>query len=39
MLASVTKANEGKRYYKAKLGVKDMQFCIDFAQLLYQFDE
>lgn len=34
MLAKISKANEIKHYYKAKLGFKDMQFCIDFAALL-----
>ena len=36
MLARVTAANELHAYYKAKLGQKDMQFCIDFATLLEQ---
>jgi hypothetical protein len=34
MLESVSKVNEAKHYYKAKLGVKDIQFCIDYASLL-----
>jgi len=34
ILERVTKVNEAKGYYKAKLGVKDMQFCIDCASLL-----
>ncbi len=34
MLSAVSKVNEQKQYYKAKLGVKDMQFCIDFATVL-----
>ena len=34
MLAGVTAANKLHSYYKAKLGQKDMQFCIDFAALL-----
>ena len=34
MLEKVTEVNEIKRYYKAKLGIKDTQFCIDFALLL-----
>lgn len=34
MLEKVTAANEKQQYYKAKLGQKDMQFCIDFAILL-----
>jgi hypothetical protein len=37
MLTAVSKINEEKQYYKAKLGLKDMQFCIDFAQILIQF--
>lgn len=38
MLAKVTAVNNAKQYYKAKLGVKDMQFCIDFAGLIRSFD-
>lgn len=34
MLIKVSKINDVKHYYKAKLGVKDMQFCIDFAKLI-----
>ena len=34
MLERVSAVNEAKGYYKAKLGIKDMQFCIDFASLL-----
>lgn len=34
MLKKVTAVNEEKGYYKAKLGEKDMQFCIDFARVL-----
>jgi len=26
-----------KQYYKVNLGLKDMQFCIDFARLLMRF--
>lgn len=37
MLEKVSQANEVKQYYKAKLGVKDMQFCIDFATLLIKY--
>lgn len=37
MLARVSEVNEAKHYYKAKLGVKDMQFCIDFAALLTEY--
>ncbi|WP_422122452.1 helix-hairpin-helix domain-containing protein [Planococcus sp. X10-3] len=34
MLEKVSGVNEAQHYYKAKLGLKDMRFCIDFAQLL-----
>ena len=34
MLEKVCDINRIKQYYKAKLGLKDMQFCIDFALLL-----
>lgn len=34
MLEKVSEINRTRNYYKAKLGIKDMQFCIDFAQLL-----
>lgn len=34
MLEMVSNVNKIKQYYKANLGVKDMQFCIDFARLL-----
>lgn len=34
MLEKVSAVNDAGNYYKAKLGVKDMQFCIDFAMLL-----
>jgi len=37
MLKRMTKVNEIKGYYKAKLGIKDMQFCIDFASLLIKY--
>lgn len=39
MLEKMTKVNELKGYYKAKLGVKDMQFCIDFALLLIKYSK
>lgn len=39
MLEKVTVVNEAKCYYKAKLGQKDMQFCIDFALLLNKFTD
>lgn len=34
MLEKVSAANVANHYYKAKLGMKDMQFCIDYAVLL-----
>lgn len=37
MLGKVSEVNETKQYYKAKLGIKDMQFCIDFASLLIKY--
>lgn len=37
MLERVSEVNDAKHYYKAKLGVKDMQFCIDFASLLIKY--
>lgn len=37
MLAKVSAVNEEKHYYKAKLGQKDMQFCIDFARLINKY--
>jgi len=37
MLERVSKVNDAQGYYRAKLGVKDMQFCIDFASLLIQY--
>lgn len=37
MLERVLQANEMGRYYQAKLGEKDMQFCIDAAQLILRF--
>jgi len=37
LLAAVTRVNETKHYYGAKLGEKDMQFCIDFANLLVRY--
>lgn len=38
MLAAVSAVNEKKHYYGAKLGEKDMRFCIDFAKLLIRYD-
>jgi len=37
MLERVSRVNEEQLYYKARLGVKDMQFCIDFATLLTRY--
>lgn len=37
MLAKVSAVNDKKHYYKAKLGEKDMQFCIDFAAVLARY--
>lgn len=37
MLEKVSAVNEARHYYKAKLGQKDMQFCIDFALLLNKY--
>lgn len=34
ILKRVNEVNRAKKYYKARLWVKDMQFCIDFAKLL-----
>jgi len=38
MLTKVNDVNEVKQYYNARLGEKDMQFCIDFAKLLTKFE-
>ncbi len=38
LLEKVTKINEGQKYYKAKLGLKDMQFVIDFAKMVIEFE-
>ena len=37
MLTRVSAANAEHGYYKAKLGEKDMQFCIDYAKLLEKY--
>lgn len=37
MLRRVSAVNEANQYYRAKLGEKDMQFCIDFANLLLRY--
>ncbi|MFB0920737.1 MAG: DUF4332 domain-containing protein [Oscillospiraceae bacterium] len=39
MLLRITEANAGNRYYKAKLGLKDMQFCIDYAIILSEISD
>lgn len=37
MLVKVLKINEHKGYYKGQLGIKDTQFCIDYAILLQKY--
>jgi len=37
LLEAVTAANREHRYYGAKLGVKDMRFCIEYASLLVKY--
>lgn len=37
MLAKVSAVNEVHHYFKLTLGVKDMQFCIDFALMLNKY--
>lgn len=39
MLSKVSLVNAQKQYYKAKLGAKDMQFCIDYARILNRLDD
>lgn len=39
MLVKVLKVNDDKGYYKGQLGIKDMQFCIDYAMLLQKYDK
>lgn len=34
MLKKISDCNATQQFYKSKLGIKDMQFCIDFAKLL-----
>jgi len=34
MLEKTNEVNRMRQYYKANLGVKDMQYCIDFAKIL-----
>ena len=38
MLEKVSNVNDIKKYYKTKLGTKDMQFCIDFARIIKSFE-
>jgi hypothetical protein len=38
MLERITKINDEKKYYKAKLGLTDMQFVLDFANLIARFE-
>ena len=38
MLEKINKINDEKKYYKAKLGLKDMQFVIDYAKLMMIID-
>jgi hypothetical protein len=37
MLEKISKVNDTKGYYNARLGIKDIQFCIDFASLLIKY--
>jgi hypothetical protein len=37
MLEKITEVNNINHYYKAQLGIKDMQFCIDYASLLVRY--
>lgn len=37
MLLKVSEVNQKRKYYKVRLGIKDMRFCIDFASLLAGF--
>ena len=39
MLRRVTRVNAEQQYYKANLGEKDMQFCIDFARLFMRYSD
>lgn len=39
MLRRVARVNAERQYYKATLGEKDMQFCIDFAKLLIRYSD
>ncbi len=38
MLEKITNINDAKKYYKAKLGLKDMQFIIDYVTIITSFD-
>jgi hypothetical protein len=39
LLGRISDVNSSKQYYKAKLGEKDMQFTIDFANLILNIEE
>ena len=39
MLRRVARVNAEQQYYKANLGEKDMQFCIDFARLFMRYSD
>jgi predicted RecB family nuclease len=39
LLNRITAVNDAKRYYQGKLGEKDMQFCIGFANVLLRLCE
>ncbi|PKM72926.1 MAG: hypothetical protein CVU91_07845 [Firmicutes bacterium HGW-Firmicutes-16] len=39
MLKRISEANADNRYYKAKLGEKDMQFCINYAKILLRISD
>lgn len=39
MLARLTEVNNQKHYYKNPLGLKDMQYCIDYAKLIVGFEK
>ncbi len=38
MLKGISAVNDTQHYYRAKLGIKDMQFCIDYASLLVRYE-
>ncbi len=39
MLERVSRVNDIYHYYKTKLGIKDMQFCIDYAKLIIRLEK